>query len=127
MSRVAYVRAGKSIFKDMRNNRGIKEAVKHNLGKGTFRIRSGFELLHQAQSKLSEHIQVLLDGTIYDTAEVFRKMDIKNPVHGFHGPFHPGMMKQLQCGKIAAGDIVMPFFGFSPFSLEFCLDCADTA
>ena len=47
--------SGKSIFKDMRNNRGIKEAVKHNLGKGTFRIRSGFELLHQAQSKLSEH------------------------------------------------------------------------
>ncbi len=70
------------------------------MGKGTFRIRSGFELLNQAQSKLSEHIQVLLDGTIYDTAEVFRKMDIKNPVHGFHGPFHPGMMKQLQCGKI---------------------------
>ena len=62
----------------MRNNRGIKQAVKHNLGKGTFRIRSGFELLNQAQSKLSEHIQVLLDGTICDTAEVFRKMDIKN-------------------------------------------------
>ena len=88
----------------MRNNRGIQQAVKHNLGKGTFRIRSGFELLNQAQSKLSEHIQVLLDGTIYDTTEVFRKMDIKNPVHGFHGPFHPGMMKQLQGGKIAAGD-----------------------
>ena len=50
----------------MRNNRGIQQAVKHNLGKGTFRIRSGFELLNQAQSKLSEHIQVLLDGTIYD-------------------------------------------------------------
>ena len=49
------------------------------MGKGTFRIRSGSELLHQAQSKLSEHIQVLLDGTIYDTAEVFRKMDMRPP------------------------------------------------
>ena len=41
----------------------------------------------------------MLNGLVYDSAEVFRKMDIKEPVHRFNSPLHPGMMEKLQSGK----------------------------
>ena len=54
-------------------------------------------------------------------------MNIQKPVYGFHRTFHSSMMEQLQRRKIAAGDIVMPFFRFYTFSLKFCLNRANTA
>lgn len=84
-------------------------------------------MLNHAQSELSEHVQILLNGSVYNTAEIFRVVNIQNPVHGFHRPFHPGMMEQLQRGKRAAGNIVVPFFRFYTFSLKFCLNSTNTA
>jgi hypothetical protein len=55
-------------------------------------------LLKHAQSKLSERVQILLNGSVYNAEAIFRVVNIQNPVHGFHCPFHPGMMKQLQLG-----------------------------
>lgn len=48
-------------------------------------------------------------------------MNVKNPVHGFDSPLYSSMIKQLQSGKITAGDIT-PFFCFYPFSLKSRLD-----
>ena len=76
------------------------------------------ELLDHTQSKFSERVQVLLNDSINNAAEIFRVVNIQNPVHRFHRPFHPGMMEQLQRGKIAAGDIVVPFFRFYTVSLK---------
>jgi len=44
----------------------------------------GRKLFNHAQSKLSGHIEVLVNGTVYDAAEVFRAVNIQKPVHGFH-------------------------------------------
>ena len=44
-------------------------------------MERSLEVLYQAQSKFSEYIQILLNGPIYNTAVIFRKMDIEKPVH----------------------------------------------
>ncbi len=51
-----YARARKSIFKNGRNSKRVKEALKHDLRNRAFGTCNGFELLDEAQGKLSEHI-----------------------------------------------------------------------
>lgn len=121
-------KARKSIFtpKGKKTVR-IKKAVKHDVGERTFGRSFHFECFDNRQGEFSEDIEVLLNSFILNATKVLTKMDIQQPVHRFHRPFHTGMMQQLQCSQFSAGDIVMPFTGFLSFFFKFRVDCANTA
>ncbi len=51
-----YYNPRKSIFKDRRNCKQVKQAFKHDLRNRAFVRCNGFKLLYETQGKLPEHI-----------------------------------------------------------------------
>ena len=103
------VRPRKSILREHpKDHIRIKQTIKHKFGEGSFGSGLGFVLLDHSQGKFAQQIQVFLNGFVGNAQIIFFKVNIQQPVHGFHGPFHPGMVKQALRRKRSAGNIIMP-------------------
>ena len=100
----------------------IQQTIKHKFGQGSFGNDPGFILPDHAQGEFTQQIHIFLNGFVGNAQIIFLKVNIQQPVHGFHGPFHPGMMKQILRRKRAAGNIIMPLRTFSRFCLKFCMN-----
>lgn len=65
------------------NRRAINEAIEHDIGDRTFCSGILFEKFDKIDSSLTEHIEILLNGFIFNYAPVFLQKHIKKPVHSF--------------------------------------------
>ena len=99
-----------------------KQTIKHKFGEGSFGSGLGFVLLDHSQGKFAQQIQVFLNGFVGNAQIIFFKVNIQQPVHGFHGPFHPGMVKQALRRKRSAGNIIMPLRVLARLCLKFRMD-----